>query len=320
MKIALFDPYTPKFTEDMVKWWRDHGHEVRVDRYYDPELVLWADVIWFDTADNNLTSAMSPGDAILGTKFYENQEIPWDMHEMDLTGKKVIVRPIDIEIWQGHHANALKWDIVDDCIFIAPHIRDIMMADSRPQESKMNIHVIPCGVDLERWTYADRKPGKKIGIVAERWVSKGVDYAIQLALALPDYQFHWLGKNNDYHWEHEYLLDKVEKVCPNLILEEDFVEDLDSWWEDKNYVLSCSHKEAFGYNYAEAMAKGIKPVIHKFFGCEELWDKYTWDSLDEAIALITEPAYSSEDYRQYLIDKGYTIDGMMERIMKVIEG
>ncbi len=327
MRIAIFDPYLRKFTGDIENWWLSHGHEVKMDRYYDPELVLWADVVWFDTVDNNLTSAMNPGNAILGTKFFENTEIPWDMHEMDLTGKKIIVRPIDIEVWQGHHADYKKFDIVTDCIFIASHIRDLMMLDDRPKASSMKIHTIPCGVDLDKWTYKERGPGKKIGIVAERWVSKGVDYAIQLALKMPDYEFHWLGKDNDYNWEAEYLRDMVATKCPNLILEEDFVADLDAWWEDKNYCLSVSKKEAFGYNIAEAMAKGIKPVIHRFYGADDIWPGLTWVSLDEVVEEITNiekgnyfyyPNDERDWYRQYLIDHGYTVPQQMEKIDAVL--
>jgi sugar phosphate isomerase/epimerase len=76
MKIALFDPYLLKFTSGMVKWWVDHGHEVKYERYYNPELVHWADVIFFHTCDNNLKCATNPGD---------NPDFAgYDMHEMDL--------------------------------------------------------------------------------------------------------------------------------------------------------------------------------------------------------------------------------------------
>ncbi len=65
VKIALFDPYGGKFTDGMQKWWESHGHEVKYNRYYNPEYALWADVIWFDTADNNVMSGTNPGDALM---------------------------------------------------------------------------------------------------------------------------------------------------------------------------------------------------------------------------------------------------------------
>jgi len=319
LKIAIFDSYVGKFTNDIENYWRDHGHEVIRDTYYDPEKVQWADVVWFETCDNNLLSATNPDQALLDDP---TNKSPWKLQ--DMPKKHIIVRPIDIEVWQGHHAHDDMWQHVDDVIFIAPHIRDMMMADSRPQQGNFNIHTIPCGVNLARWVFKSRDDGFNIGVVAERWVSKGVDYVIQIAIRLKQiderFKIYWLGKNNDYHWEAEYLRDIIQRLRLPIILEEDFVEDLDAWWENKSYCLSASKKEAFGYNIAEAMAKGIKPLIHQFYGYEPLWDKYTWASIDECIDLITDGQYNSEEYRQYLIDKDYTLEAMMNKIMGVING
>lgn len=319
-RLAIFDPYLYKFSQDMVDWWRAHDYEVKIDRYYDPRLVQWADVVWFDTCDNNLKSATNPDEALLASWLQDGID-PVDMHAMDLRGKKIIVRPIDIEVWQGHHAGVI-WDVVTDCVFIAPHIRDMMMLDSRPQASEMKVHTIPCGVNLDKWTFKKRQPGGKIGVVAERWVSKGVDYVIQIAMKLPEgYTIHWLGKNNDYHWERDYLEDMIKRHNLPIILEEEFVDDLNAWWEDKNYALLASKKEAFSYATAEAMAKGIKPILHQFLGYEPLWgDMPTWAFIDEAVEMITEDKYDSKSYRQFLIDHGYTVDAMMNKIEEVING
>lgn len=323
MKIAMFDPYSGKFTDDIVSWWTNHGHEVKRELYYNPELVVWADVVWFDTCDNNLLSATNPDQALKDEWKYSDRPGAWDMHEMDLTGKKIIVRPIDIEVWQGHHAHSNMWDVVTDVIFLAPHIRDMMMADSRPNEGNFKTHTIPCGVNLNRWTFKERKPGYKIAVVAERWVSKGVSEVIQIAIKLkqisPKYKIYWLGRNNDYHWEHEYLKDMIKRNNLPIILEEEFADDLDTWLEDKQYLLSCSHKEAYGYNIAEAMAKGIRPIIHHFYGAEAIWPEITWEGIDEAVDMITDGEYDSQTYLQYLIDHRLDLESMMSSIDEVIK-
>lgn len=328
MRIALFDPYWPKFTGDMVDWWRAHGHEVQTDRYYNPELVEWADVLWFDTSDNNIKSATNPGEAILAD---DANFQPWDLHKHDLTGKKVIVRPLDIEIWQGHHSGAL-WDVVTDIIFIAPHIRELANIEQFPDlRPETKIHTIPCAVDLDRYSFAERGPGFDIAVVSERWMSKGSDYILQIALKLKEiderYKIHWLGQRSDYQWELAYFDDFVEHnklniEFTNMLLDDDTV---DHFLEGKNYLLHASHKEAFSYATAEAMAKGIKPVLHRFYGADDLWPGMTWIGIDEAVAMITgenwlvQP-YDSMDYRQYLIDHCYTLPQMMESFEEVISG
>jgi hypothetical protein len=54
MKLALFDPYLNKFTDGMQKWWSQNGYEVQAQRYYNPQLAEWADVIWFETVDKEV--------------------------------------------------------------------------------------------------------------------------------------------------------------------------------------------------------------------------------------------------------------------------
>lgn len=318
MKIVLYDPYLRKFTDGMEKWWLAQGHEVKLSRYYDPKLVAWGDLIWFDTADNNLKCATDPPD---------NPDFAgYDMHDMDLTGKRVVVRPIDIEVWQGHQF-ASKWDIVDEIIFIAPHIREVFNIEAVPGiRPQTGIHTIPHSVDLDRWTYKERGPGFDVAIVSEKWNSKGTHLLLQVILKLQRldnrYKFHWLGQRSDTTWEYAYFDEFVEHHKLNIeftnILNDGST--VDDFLEGKNYLLHGSVKEAFSAATAEAMAKGIRPVPHRFFGADGLWPGLTWDTVDEAVAMITGGEYDSPSYRQYLLDKGYDLPSMMARIDKVIKG
>lgn len=322
-RIALFDPYGGKFTDGMQKWWTAHGHEVIYQRYWNPEIAQTADIIWFETCDNNLTSATNPPNAIIDDA--ANYQ-PWDLHDMDLTGKQIIVRPIDIEVWQGHQASAL-WDVVDDVIFIAPHIREIAGVNSLPgRRDDLRIHTIPCAVDLDKFRFAERGPGFDIAVISERWISKGTDLILQIALKLkqidPRYKIHWLGQRSGDSWDLNYFDDFIEHNDLNIeitnILQNDVT--VDEFLEGKNYLLHASHKEAFSYATAEAMAKGVRPILHRFFGADELWPGMTWSGVDEAVAMLTDNRYDSVSYRQYLIDHGYTLPSMMGAIDKVIKG
>lgn len=320
-KIAIFDPYLRKFTGDMEQALIAEGHEVRMDRYYNPQWVNeWADIIWFDTCDNNLASATNPSQAILAD---DANYQPWDMHDMDLTGKKIIVRPIDIEVWQGHQSAAI-WDLVNEVIFIAPHIRDLFMNSAlQGWGPHIDLHDITCGVDLNRYKYAPRGPGKNIAIISEKWTSKGTDLILQIALKMrgQGYKFHWLGRWSDYDWEKAYFEDFINRQGLDFEFTEWLEGDLvvDEWLEDKNYLLHASHKEAFSYATAEAMAKGIKPVVHSFYGADRLWpDLPTWDSIDQAVNMLTIDFYETVKYPQYLLDHGLTLPQMMQQINKVI--
>lgn len=317
MKLTLFDPYLLKFTSGMVKWWGENGYEVKYSRYYDPTLVKWADVIFFHTCDNNLKMATNPPK--------DNPDFEgYDMHDMDMSGKRVIVQPVDIECWHGHHLES-KWDLVDEVVFLADHIKEMVVPDALPERRPdLGVHTIQLGLDLDLWGFAEREHGFDIAVVSEKWTSKGTDLILQIALKLKGidsrYKIHWLGVRSDHPWEYAYFDDFVEHhdlniEFTNMLLDE---ETVDWWLEGKNYLLHASHKEAFSAATAEAMAKGIKPVVHRFYGADNVWPGMTWDTIDQAIEEIRGGEYSSHSYRQYLIDKGYTLPAYMEALDKVI--
>lgn len=321
-KICLFDPYSKKFTQDMIDWWETHGHEVKYQQYYNPQLVNeWADVVFFHTADNNIASATNPGQALLAD---DANYMPWDMADMDLTNKHIIVQPIDIECWQGHQSSA-KWGLVDDVIFIADHIRKICPPETMPGlRPETRIHTIQFGVNLDRYTFAERGPGFDIAVVSEKWSSKGTHEILQVALKLkkidPRYKIHWLGQRSDSNWEYAWFDEFVEHHELNIeftnILNDG--RTVDDFLEGKNYLLHGSIKEGFSFATAEAMAKGIKPVINRFYGADDIWPGLAWNTIDEAIEMITNQEYDSHSYRQYLIDHGYTLPQMMEKFDAII--
>lgn len=320
--LVLYDPYAQKFTAQMIRWWEQNGYEVAYSNYYNPELVAWADILYFFTCDNNLASATNPGAAILD----DNANFqPWGLEGHDLTGKKIIVQPIDIEVHQGHFASS-KWGLVDDIIFIAPHIRNLVNEYELPEYNpKTKIHTIPFCVDLEKFTFAKRGPGFDIAVVSEKWSSKGTHELLYIALMLkridPRYKIHWLGQRSDSPWEFAWFDDFVVRHDLNIeftnVLQGG--ETVNDFLEGKNYLLHGSIKEAFSAAMAEAAAKGIKVIANRFFGADWLWGDsgFLWDTPDQAVEMITEPTYDSASYRQYLIDHEFTLPQMMQKIDEV---
>ena len=309
MKISVFDPYKGKFFQDMVDRWIKDGHSVKYERYYDPEMVEWADVVWFETCDNNFHTASS------GAIHGEPHE-GWNMHDMDLSNKQVIIRVIDIEAWYGHHGNG-DWGLVDDVIFIAPHIQELVKKDVDFSTTNTKEHVINCGVNMDRYTLSKDKDMKKIAWVCEKWATKGIDYALQIMAQLPNYyELHALGPWNDrYAWEKAYQEDFIEKNNIKYI-EYDWVDDVNDFYQDKGHILSASKKEAFGYSIAEGMATGCNPVIHRFYGADAIWPGITWNTIDEAVSQIKNETV--KDTRGYLENHGLTFDNMYKRIMEEV--
>ncbi len=281
----------------MVAHWESQGHETRKTLYYDPVIAIWADTLWFETCDNNIHQA---------TQENVNGETA---ETVGLKDKHVICRVIDIEAWCGLHTQ-VAWDYVDDTIFVAPHIKDLVEKDVMVP----NPIVIPCGVNMDKFTMRkDPVNTKKIAWVAERWYAKGIDYFLQYAAMLykvaPEYKIYSLGiwaDNATSGWYKAYIDYFMEKNPMNV----EFVEhapDMNEFLEDKSHCILFSKKEAFSYAIAEGMSKGLKPIIHRFFGCDAIWSKrFIWNTIDEAIEM-TLGDYNPLAYRtevgQYSLDK-----------------
>ncbi len=78
---------------------------------------------------------------------------------------------------------------------------------------------------------------------------------------------------------------------------------MDEWLDDKNYILSTSMREGCPNNILEAMAKGIKPIIHNWPGARKQFNNYVFNTVNEGVERITEHAYYSLAYRNMIEQK-----------------
>ena len=286
----------------MTDYWESQGDQVEYQPYYNPDLVRWADVVWFDTADNNMIQANKTA--------IESDRIK----NMDLTGKKIVVRPIDIEVWAGIY-KGIDWTGVTDIIFPSKHIKE-MMIPSIPINIKQ--HDISHGVNTDTFTFRNKPHGKNIAWVTRRWSAKGKEFALEIAVLLkridPEYKIYALGVDDYCSWESAYFEYFIRENQIDNIIWEEHTDDMNAWLEDKDFALCCSKKETFSYAIAEGMAKGLKPLIHNFLGAKDIWDsKYIWNTTNDCVKMILSDDFNPQEYKNY-IDKHYTLNGMMERI------
>jgi len=296
MKIRISDTNCGKFSKQLEEHWQSQGHDVKRSMYYEHEF-LDADMYFFDSADNTVIHFST-----------EKKKRP----------PIVIVRSLDIDIWHQYY---LKWDFdwIDHWIFINDTMRDwSFKEESFKKPEKTKVHTINCGVDMNKFSLRkNKKRNKKIAWIGRFWIAKNVAGAIKIVKELnrrdPGWSLHLLGTRFDPGWWKAY--------CENLISEQNFPITIDEhavsvseWLEDKDYFLLTSFKEAFSYVTAEAMSKGLKPVINNFWGCKELWPKeYIYDTHGEAADIILNGEYDPNKYRRFIKDN-YNQDIMFKKI------
>lgn len=298
-KIALAD-HVRKFTGDLQEHWRASGHKVKWDRYWDPQLTHWADISFFEFVDNSLIRASNPEDEL------------WQGNPAK--GKKIIARLHDIDAWCEHYKR-VNWNWVTDLVFVADHIRDMVLSKyDFPQT--LNIHTIKHGINLDRFQFRDLPKNNKIAWVGRITHHKCLELALQVLAENPEHELHVAGSSLD-SWEKAYVDDFVERNNLKFFYHGQIpYEQMNDFLADKSYLLLTSFKEAFSFVVGEAMARGIKPLIHNFWGADTVWpEKYRWDKASDVKAMLDD--YNPQEYREF-IEKTYNINDMLSKYDKLL--
>ena len=307
MKIAVFDNVAFKFSQVLIDHWQSLGHIVVKDKGFDPKICVDADVLFFDWADQNIQRASNPADKI------------WEqIGGQQLLDKHVIVRAHDVECWIGQ-PSTIKWEWAQDLIFVADHVRrftDSYMhfAERYPH---LKVHLIKHGVDAEKFTLRqDLTPNKKIATIGVWNDKKNLEMGLAILAELPrDYEWHVVAKELR-HWRRAYVMDYIDRLKLNVTLY-DHVPDVNIFLEDKSIFLATGMKEAFAQVVGESSLKGLKPIVRRFYGYENVWpQEWGWDTVSEAKELILGD-YFPHVYRR-CIEVNYPLQKMLEEYDKLL--
>lgn len=314
MKLYIADSVHGKTTKEIIKWFTAHGHDVRMDMGYDPRNVDWADSTLCEWADNN---------AVQMDKWFWDDWDKGGKGDYDWTGKNLVLRPMDIEVYTGYY-RSLHWNHWDNLVYVSKQIFDHMNIDAKFPESLKITH-IPLSVDMNEWTFKERKPGRSIGYIGNIWESKNFPMIVQVVDMLQrrtgkKWKLKWLGRwdySGTYEWA-TYYRDNILKSL-NIDMEHtEFADSVDEWMEGIDYLVTTSLKDAFSLIVGEAMAKGIKSFPHNFAGSDEIWGKYAWSSMDDLVDRIINEDYNSSEYRKFVEDN-YSNERIMPLWEKVLE-
>lgn len=308
MRCVIMDSWGGKFTASLKEYWESQGHQVLFNPPWGA--MEEADVTFFYQADNGLVTAST---------------------EKIKTKGKVYAQCVDIEVWAGQPM-AVDWNYVDGLIFMADHIRDYVLPQITPPEK---VALIKPGIDLKKFTLKkstaslerEKSPIRRIAyVVGDRriWDVKRFDVALMLLKDLIDstgliWQLHVLGSYSSHVQYNDYC----EHLIKNLQLEgfviwHERVESVNDWLEDKDFFLLPSTKEAFSYATAEAMAKGIKPIIGNWRGIDKTWAPFYCKTYGQMYESFLQDYNNSEGYREF-VEKNYDQERYFKELSEFME-
>lgn len=254
----------------------------------------WADISWFEWCDELV---------IYGST-----------HRISST-KKIICRLHSFEAFT-YYPRQVNWKNVDCTIFVSEHIRTTTLKETSLDIKKTII--IPNGVNISKYNYSERKSGFNIAYLGYINYKKGPQLLIQTIKSITTrdsrYKLYIGGEFQDIRYI-QYFKQMIEEMnLNNNVFYQGWQRDTNNWLEDKQFILCTSVLESQGMGVMQAMAKGIKPVIHNFVGAKEIYDrKYLWNTIDEAVEMILSNEYNSLEYRKF-IENNYESKNKINKI------
>lgn len=304
-KIAfLCKPFLENFLSEVTKHF-ERNHDIRkcysLEEKEIVEAIKWADIVWLEWA-NEL--------AIYVTN-----------HPNILEGKYVILRCFSYEGLTGL-MEQVNWKRVNDLILVGEHTKEFFK-DKYKKGTPENIHVIPDGVNVDKFKFVDKRKGFNLAFLAHLSHKKGIMLLLQAFAKLVDVNDRYkLFIGGD--WQEERYKLYFEHIIKELNLEKNiqfdgWIDNPQQWFEDKNYIVCCSPFEGQAMGVMEAMACGTKPLVHNFPGANTIFPNlFIWTTIDAFVHLVLEDIYSSSFYRMYIKDN-YSCYKMLKSIDKLID-
>jgi glycosyltransferase involved in cell wall biosynthesis len=280
------------FTKDLFEYFKGKKeYNVVFSPRYDLRLCKWADYIWCEWADEN---------AILCSKKFAD---------------KTVIRLHGYEAYLLKHIfNQIEWNKVKKVVFVAEHIKDMMLKNAKINKDKCV--VIHNGVNVDKF-YIKKWERDKMNIGYAGFVNdkKNPYLLLQTIKANPQIKFHLRVDFQDPFWkatfEHEL------KDCGNVTYHGRY-NNLADFWNKMNGVLCTSIIESFSFNVAEAMACGCVPFVYNFNGADEFWKKWIYTDVPKLKAkLNAHDKESMKSFRQYIIDN-YNYKDRMKDMEKIL--
>lgn len=287
--IDKLQQFSGAIAQALAQW-----YNVRIIREPEPGHIGLADIIWCEWVDENAITVA----------------------RMPRPDKVVFTRLHGYEAIEAGYPAQVDWRNVDALVSVSKQMLEY--TESRygtlPVAHKTVIHN---AIDLTKYPFRPRKPGKDIAYLSLLNNKKNIAFLVLLAREFSDYTFHISGRWQDARLEEFFWYSKDTGKLDNLVFT-GWHHHATGFLDGKNYLLNTSLWESFSFAIHEACAMGIKPLVHKWVSVDEFIPKnLQWGTVGELKALLDGP-YESHRYRE--MAEAYDVRKIANQYHGMIEG
>ncbi|MFZ5585806.1 MAG: glycosyltransferase family 4 protein [Thermodesulfobacteriota bacterium] len=240
-----------------------------------------------------------------------------------LKGKRVFLRIHHYEVLE-RVALGIDYRPVTDLIFVCNLMRDLLLRDRPEIRGQVErIHVIPNGVDLERYRLTPRPPGRNLAYIGFLNYKKAPILLMHAFEALhrrdPSCRLNVAGSFQDAYNQNACHAFLANNGLTGAVAFHGWVADIPAWLADKQYLISTSLSESQGMGIMEAMASGCEPLIYNFVGAELIYGRrWLWNNLSELAARLDRPPDPAAA-RQF-VAANYSLAAQLTSLRRMILG
>jgi len=238
------------------------------------------------------------------------QKLAVDVSKMERRGK-LVMRLHSFEAYTSL-PSMVDWQNVDALAVVAPHVTEILKLRISDLTERTKVFVLPNCIDTDRFDIpANKERTGRIAFVGQLRHTKNIPLLLQCFASAhqvdPSLTLHLAGEYDGGELEVMELALYIDHMThamglSNAVTLHRHVEDVASWLGDKDALISASIRESFGYNIGEAMACGVRPVIHNFPGAETIFPpELIFNTIDQCRDILLAGGLPPQDLRAYAL-------------------
>lgn len=308
-KLAFFagDDGNFHFCQPIINHFRGAGYDVRVvpGLPKDDEIAAhmsWSDISWFEWCNGPIVAAS----------------------HMPKTCK-IVLRTHRYELYTEDPRN-IHWPNVDHLFFVSPAVLETFKLLHYPDIEEMTqVTILPNAVDLDKFRFVEHPRGFNIAHITRIHAEKNPAMLLQIMAKLvekdPRFRCFVAGRLQDAA-AYQYLRRMIlELGLEEHVIFDGQIDDIEGWLADKQYLLSTSLVEGHPVSVLEGMAKGLKPVIHNYYGnpAGEFGKEFVYNTIDQAVEMFLDEDYQPSKYRSIIASK-YSLEDQLNTIERLLFG
>jgi hypothetical protein len=259
------------------------------------ELMSWSDISWFEWCTDL---------AVMASNLPKVCKTIIRLHRYEA-----------YELWPQQ----INWVNIDVLITVGnSFVKDALLRSVPRLATWTKVVTVPNGVNLEKFSFTERKRGKNIAFLANLRMVKNPAFVLQCMQKLhyidPGYRLFFGGTFQDGALE-QYLRFMVNALdLRDVVFFDGPQEDVRSWLEDKHYIVSTSIIESQGMGLLEGMACGLKPVIHSFPGADQIFpSEFLFNISEQFCQQILSDTYEPGRYSRF-VEENYSLQNQLNKI------